>query len=408
MQLFPARNAAAAAMVLALLCGAAEAKTFRIKPGEAAEASFEAALLQAQEGDRIRFGKGRFEFTRGFQTRGPGVRIEGSGPDATVLAFRSQKDGLPALQLPSAARLRGFTIEDAMNGAVLAEGGDGYAFQNLAVRYTEPSRIVTADGFDFIGARNVLMDTVAVTGAPDAGVAFSQSSNIVLRNLVLEENGVGAALLDTNRVDFYDSALSGNALGLAVADFAQVQGESASMRIFRNQIVRNDKRARPSSLLGLGAPPAVGVLIVAAHDLHLFENTIGDHGGANLVMLSTSGSPVDPAFVPVPFNLMIRDNVLGRSGYAPQGQLETLRGRGVAIPDVLWDGVESFGEGAAKRTLPVRISLLNNLKNDGSSLTFLSLGVGRVGGSIEQAKPSTTPPAAGAIVEPAPVVLPRL
>lgn len=396
----------------AALCfaeGAAEAKTFRIKPGEAAQPTLEVALVQAAPGDRIRLAKGSYAFTHGFQIGQAGVRLEGAGADATVLSFRGQSDGLPAFQLTAGVRMRGFAIEDAMNGAVLADGGDGYAFQNLGVHYTEPSRIVTADGFDLRRTSNVLIDTVAVTGAPDAGVALSQSANVVLRNLVVEENGVGVAMLDTSRVDLYDSALNGNALGLAIADLAQVAGESASMRIFRNQILRNDKRTRPASLLGLGAPPAVGVLIVAAHDVHLFENTIGDHGGSNLVILSTSGSPVDPAFVPVPYNLSVRDNVFGRSGYAPQGQLETLRGRGVTIPDVLWDGVESYSEGGVVRSLPVRIGLTNNLKNDGSSLSFLSLGVGRVGAAIEDAKPSASLPQGGAaIAEPAPVALPRL
>jgi len=393
---------------LSLVMAAAEAKTFRIKPGETAQPALEVALLQAAPGDRIRFSKGAYDFTHGFQLAQAAVRLEGAGADATVLRFRGQSDGLPAFQLTAGVRMRGFAIEDAMNGAVLADGGDGYAFQNLAVRYTEPSRIVTADGFDLQRTSNVLIETVAVTGAPDAGVALSQSVNAILRNLVLEENGVGLVLLDTSRVDLHDSALSGNALGLAIADLAQVPGESAALRIFRNQILRNDRRARPASLLGLGAPPAVGVLIVAAHDLHLFENTIGDHGGSNLVILSTSGSPVDPAFVPVPYNLMVRDNVFGRSGYAPQGQLETLRGRGVSIPDVLWDGVESYTAGGAVRSLPVRISLVDNLKNDGSNLSFLSLGVGRVGGAIEDAKPSNSLPQGGAIAEPAPVVLPRL
>jgi len=387
----------------------ADAKTFRIKAGPGAATAAEAAALQARDGDRIRFDKGVFPFTKGLELTQPGVRLEGAGADKTVLSFLEQSDGQPAIRLGGGAqRLRGLAIEDAMNGAVYAADANGLAFQNLAVRYTMPARVVTADGLDLARVRDVLIENVVITGAVDAGIHLSQANNVVIRNTVADENGVGLVLADTSQADVYDNSFSGNGLGLAVIDFAQVAGETASIRAFRNQILRNDRKTRPSSLLGIGAPSAVGAVVMAAHDVHLFQNKIGEHGGANLLILSTSGSPVDPNYIPVTHNLMIRDNVFGRSGFAPQGQLMTLRDRGFVIPDILWDGVESYGEAEARRTLPVRISIVNNLKENNEALRFVSLGIGNAGGALETAKPNETLPPPSVLSEPAPVALPRL
>lgn len=399
--------AAALSCSLALL-SVAEAKTFRIKPDPAAELAVQTALAQARAGDRIRFDRGSFAFTKGLELSQAGVRLDGAGADKTVLTFLQQTDGQPAIRLAGDAhRVQGFAIEDAMNGAIYAADGDGFSFTNLAIRYTQPPRVVTADGLELVRARDVLIDGLVVTGAADAGLQISQSGNVVIRNAIADENGVGLGLADTIQVDAYDNSFSGNGVGVAIVDFAQVAGEAASIRLFRNQILRNTRRVRPASLIGVGAPPSIGVLIMAAHDTHLFQNSIGEHGGANLLILSTSGSPVDPNYIPVSHNLVVRDNVFGRSGFAPQGQLQTLLNRGFSIPDILWDGVESYGQGEAKRTLPVRISIMNNLKENNEPLRFLSLGISDVGGSLADARPSETLPPVSVLSEPAPVVLPR-
>lgn len=399
----------AATLALSLaLSGVSLAKTYRVKAGEGAQAKFVSALELAKRGDRIRLGKGRFELNQGL-TLGEGVRLEGAGADATVLSFFGQQDGQPGLRLGGENRLGRFTIENAFNGAVYAEDRTGLAFRSMAVRYTEPSRLVTADGFALVRARDVLFDTVNVTDAPDAGIYLSQTANVVVRFTAADENGVGLVLADSTGVDVYESSFSNNGLGLAIVDLAQTEGEAASIRVFRNQIVRNDQRVRASSLLGTGVPPAVGVLALAAHDVHLFENTIADHGGASVVILSTGAPSVDPSHIPVTHNLVVRNNVLGRAGYAPQGTLMTLRDRGFVIPDILWDGVESYGEGDGKRTLPVRILITNNLKQNNEPFVFTNLGIGHAGRSLEEAKPSDRLPEQGASVpEPAPVTLPNL
>lgn len=399
--------AAAAALGLAWTASA-EARTYKIKPGPEAGALIAGAFQQARDGDRIKLARGRYEVAMGLATAAAGVSIEGAGESATVLTFRGQTDGQPALRLSGPrTRVRGLSIEDAMNGAIYAEAVDGLTLADLVISYTEPSPVVTADGVAVVRGRNILLDTVTVVGAADAGVALSQSASAVIRMSRIDGNGVGLLLEETSRVDAYDNTINENGVGVAAVDLPQVSGEASAIRVFRNQILRNNRRVRTSALLGTGVPPAVGVLALSAHDMHVFQNAIGDHGGANVVILSAGGVSVDAGHVPVSYNIVLRDNVFGRSGFDPQGTFMTLRDRGFTIPDVLWDGVESYGEAGAQRTLPVRIPIVNNVKQGGGQLTVTNLGIGVAGGSLDQAQPSQTLPPGGDVPEPAPVALPQ-
>lgn len=403
------RFAPTLAILSMLGVGVSEAKTYKIKPGPEAAAAITLAFEQARAGDRIRIRRGVYELPEGLRLEASSVRVTGAGAAQTVLRFVNQTDGQPGIRLSgSKVQLRGFVIEDAINGGIVAEDGDGYALSNLEIRFSAPSLLVTADGVAFSRARNILLDTVTVTGAIDAGIALSQSTNAVIRSSKAEQNGVGLVLENTSRVDVYDNAFSSNGVGVAAIQMPQIVGDTGILRLFRNQIEGNDLRVRASSLLGTGVPPSVGLVVLAAHDVHIFENSIGLHGGTNLILLSSGAQPATPEQVPVTHNVMARDNVFGRSGFAPQGTFATLQQRGYIIGDIIWDGVESYGQGAGLRTLPVRIDFSNNTKQGGGAISYTNLGITHAGGMLEGSKPSQNLPPGGATPEPAPVILPDL
>jgi parallel beta-helix repeat protein len=394
-------------MALALSAGVSEAKTYKIKAGIKAIPALTVAFEQAKPKDRIRIGRGVYDLPQGLTLAASNVRVSGAGVAQTVLRFVNQTDGQPGIRLAgSQVRLRGFVVEDAVNGAILAEDGDGYAFTNIEARFTAPSLLVTADGVALTRARNILLDGVNVVGAVDAGIMLSQCENAVIRASKAQGNGVGLVLENTRQVDVYDNAFTNNGVGFAAIQMPQLPGDTGVVRVFRNQIESNDLRTRASSLLGTGVPPSVGLLVLAAHDMHIYQNSIGEHGGANMVLLSSGGAALEPDQIPVTHNVVARENVFGRSGYAAQGTFATLQQRGFTIGDIMWDGVESYGKGAALRTLPVRIEFTNNAKLGGGAITFTNLGIKNAGGSLEGAKPSQTLPPGGATPEPAPVILP--
>ncbi|UPT61682.1 MAG: hypothetical protein M0D54_14910 [Hyphomonadaceae bacterium JAD_PAG50586_4] len=64
MRLFAAAAAAALVMV-----GVADARTWRIRPGPEAEQQLQTALIEAEPGDTVQLGRGRFELTGAFARR---------------------------------------------------------------------------------------------------------------------------------------------------------------------------------------------------------------------------------------------------------------------------------------------------------------------------------------------------
>ena len=73
------RILAAAAAVALVMVGAAEARTWRIRPGADAEQQLQTALIEARPGDTVQLGRGRFELTAGLSLDVDRVTIRGDG-----------------------------------------------------------------------------------------------------------------------------------------------------------------------------------------------------------------------------------------------------------------------------------------------------------------------------------------
>ena len=74
--------------VSVVLATAAEARTWRIRPGPDAEQQLQTALIQARRGDTVRLGRGRFELTAGLSLDVDDVTLAQDlrGDEGTVFA----------------------------------------------------------------------------------------------------------------------------------------------------------------------------------------------------------------------------------------------------------------------------------------------------------------------------------
>src|SRR3546814_14740564 len=87
------RTLTIAAAALALLAGAAEARTLDVAPGGDAQEKLQTALLDAEPGDTVQIAAGRYELTDGLSLDIDDVPVKGAGPGETGLSFAGQKDG---------------------------------------------------------------------------------------------------------------------------------------------------------------------------------------------------------------------------------------------------------------------------------------------------------------------------
>ena len=115
------RILAAAAAAALVMIGAAEARTWRIRPGAEAEQQLQTALIEARPGDTVQLGRGRFELTTGLSLDVDRVTIRGEGEQRSVLSFTGQRRGAEGLLITSdQVTLRDFAVENARGDAIKA------------------------------------------------------------------------------------------------------------------------------------------------------------------------------------------------------------------------------------------------------------------------------------------------
>jgi hypothetical protein len=145
------------------------------------------------------------------------------------------------------------------------------------------------------------------------------------------------------------------------------------------------------------------VMIMANRNVHVFENEIDGNGSAAVLLMSYTRPYEDPNYNPLPRDVVVRDNEIGRNGWSPGfpgGDVLLKAIGGQALPPVIWDGVTNFTPKGMSEPQVVRVRALDG--------PVLSLGL-PAPGALMQAKPSVTPTLDhGAIEEPKPVALPTV
>ncbi len=391
----------------------ADARTWRVAPGPNAQTELQEALIQAQPGDEVRLREGRYDLTAGLSLDVDRVTVRGAGERRTILSFAGQRQGAEGLLVTSDnVRLEDFAVEDAKGDAIKARDCTNIAFIGVRAEWTRgPNPDNGAYGLYPVNCTNVLIERSIARGASDAGIYVGQSRNIIVRESVAERNVAGIEIENSFNADVFDNIARNNTGGILVFDLPGLPQQGGhSVRVFNNQIIDNNTAnfAPPGNIVA-GVPAGTGMIIMANRNVHVFDNEIGDHGTVNVMITAYRERIEDPNYNPLPRDIVVRDNRMGRSGYAPAGRFEPLTQAGVRLPDILWDGATIYSAAGTPRTGLVRLVIEDNggLGGDGPA-TFLSFGVPVAGGDLAEMAPDTTIPGAGArIEEPQAVRLPR-
>jgi len=375
-----------------LLSTAAPAETITVAAGPDAQERLQGALIDAQPGDIVQIGEGRFALTDGLSLDVDSVTVRGAGPDRTILDFKGQQGaGEGLLVTADGVVLRDFAVEDSKGDGIKSKDADRVVYHNLRVEWTGgPKSSNGAYGVYPVSSEHVLVDGVTVRGASDAGIYVGQSRNIVVRNSVAEFNVAGIEIENSYNADVHGNSVSRNTGGILVFDLPNLpQMGGHSVRIFDNDVARNDTPnfAPPGNIVG-AVPMGVGVLVMANRNIHVFGNRLGDNATANVMVIAYPRPFNDKSYNPLPRDVVIRDNVHGRAGWDPK-----LTGGRALPPGTTFPPIISDGAGTGIQVI--------------DTAGALSLGLAEAGASIEQASPSPVSPYTGAAhSEPQPVVLP--
>ena len=390
---------------LALLAGAAQAKVLSVAPGGDAQEKLQTALLDAKPGDTVKIAAGRYELTDGLSLDVANVTVKGAGPDATILSFKGQKSsGEGFLITSSKVTVRDLGVEDTKGDGIKSKGVDQISFVNLKVSWSGgPKETNGAYGVYPVASTHVLIDKVTVNGASDAGIYVGQSKFIIVRNSRAEFNVAGIEIENSMNADVFDNVATHNAGGILVFDLPNLpQMGGHSTRIFRNKVVQNDTKnfAKKGAIVG-DVPTGTGVMLMANRDVHVFDNDIDQNATAAVMIISYTKAYDDLTYNPLPRDIVVRDNKIGKNGWDPQfaGGDIIAKALGGSLPPVIWDGVTNYTRKGATTPEMAHVRL-----TDGpvANLHFAAPG------NVFSAKPQVTPSIDdGPVAEPKPVVLPK-
>jgi parallel beta-helix repeat protein len=398
------RLIAAAAIAAIVITGAAEAKTWRIRPGADAEQRLQTALIEARPGDTVQLGRGRIELTGSLSLDVNRVTIRGDGAERSILSFNGQRRGAEGLLITSDnVLLRDFAVENARGDAIKARDCNGITIRGVRVEWTRgPNAENGAYGLYPVNCDNVLIERSIARGASDAGIYVGQSRNIIVRENLAEFNVAGIEIENSFNADVFENVATHNTGGILVFDLPGLPQQGGhDIRVFNNRIVDNNTpNFAPAGNIVAGVPTGTGVLIMANSNVHVFENEIADNGTVNVLISAYRESFQDAHYNPLARDIVIRDNAFGNTGYAPAGDLAALSQLGVPMPDVLWDGATVYSQGGTPRTGLVRMVVNDNRSTRTGVGSFLSLGMAVAGSPLTEAQPDPTPPPLVAIAEP--------
>jgi parallel beta-helix repeat protein len=334
-----------------LLASPAFAATLSVAPGPEAQERLQTALLDAKPGDTVEIAAGRYDLTDGLSLDIPGVTVKGAGQNATVLSFKGQRGAGEGLLVTSNdVVLKDFAVEDTRGDGIKSKGVQRIVFTRLRVEWTGgPKPTNGAYGVYPVSSSDVLIDTVFVKGAADAGIYVGQSKNIIVRNSMATGNVAGIEIENSFSADVYSNTAVHNTGGILIFDLPNLPQQGGhAIRVFSNRVEKNDTPnfAAPGATVSQ-VPVGTGIMVMANSNVHVFANALGDNATANIFVVAYKYPFTDPHYNPFAKDIVVRDNVHGRAGWAPgfKGGKELAAMMGGTIAPIFWDGVG----GAASR-----------------------------------------------------------
>jgi parallel beta-helix repeat protein len=335
---------AIAATLLAASPAISWAKTISVSAGDNAQGRLQEALILAEPGDVVELSAGKFILTDGLSLDVNNVTVRGQGAKETILDFTGQAGAGEGLLVTSDdVILREFAVENSKGDGIKSKGADRIVFHKLRVEWTGgPKATNGAYGIYPVESHDILIDSVVVRGASDAGIYVGQSRNIIVRSSVAFENVAGIEIENSFDADVYDNVATGNTAGILVFDLPNLpQLGGKNVRVFENIVVNNmTPNFAPKGNIVASVPTGTGIMVMANRNVHVFDNVIGENGTTNIMIVGYPLKFDDANYNPVASDVAIWDNQHMRAGWAPDmpGGKELAAAMGGSMPPIFWSG----------------------------------------------------------------------
>lgn len=281
------------------------------------------------------------------------ITIRGAGQDKTILSFKNQKQGAEGLKVTNAENiiLENFTIEDSKGDLIKTQAVQHLTFRNITARWNgKPKETNGSYALYPVQCQYVRIERCTAIGASDAGIYVGQSDSVWVTECYVKNNVAGIEIENTtNAWVFKNNALynTGGILVFNLPDLPKKRG--GHVKVYNNKIVGNNYRnfAPKGNIVGT-VPAGTGVMILATHDVEVYNNFILDNKTASTGIISyyLTEIPIkDKDYIPYPSAISIHDNVYSEGKRMPTwknklGFLFWLK-FGKKVPHILYDGIQN-------------------------------------------------------------------
>jgi cytochrome c peroxidase len=225
-----------------------------------------------------------------------------------------------------------FAVKNYTSNGVLVEGATGVHLHDLYIENTGVYGVYP------VRCTDVVMERIEATLMNDAALYAGKSENVIIRDTLIYGNVIGIELENTVTGEVYNNRAHDNTVGIFVDLLPQLPSKvSLSTKVHDNIVENNNGEnfANPGSSQAL-IPPGTGILILAADQVEIYNNTIkGNKTGGLAVFNLTIGFATNEIDVgPNPEHVHAHDNKYENNGYDADPFVKNMLGKG---SDIIWD-----------------------------------------------------------------------
>ena len=225
-----------------------------------------------------------------------------------------------------------FAVKNYTSNGVLVEGATGVHLHDLYIENTGVYGVYP------VRCTDVVMERIEATLMNDAAIYAGKSENVIIRDTLTYGNVIGIELENTVTGEVYNNHAHDNTVGIFVDLLPQLPSKVSLYTKVHDNIVENNNGenfAKPGSSQAL-IPPGTGILILAADQVEIYNNTIkGNKTGGLAVFNLTIGFATNEIDVgPNPEHVHAHDNKYENNGYDADPFVKNMLGKG---SDIIWD-----------------------------------------------------------------------
>ena len=325
-------------------------------------------LIEAKEGDTVCLLEGSYSFSGELSIATAGITLKGAGQGKTVLDFSDQASGANGIQITSDnVTVTDFDVKNTPGDGIRASSVKNIAFLNVSVLWdAAASKENGAYGLYPVSSDGVRIEGCKVSGARDAGIYVGQSTHILVADSEAWGNVAGIELENSTDAEVRGCHAHDNTGGILVFNLPNLPMQGGSRaKVHHNIIEKNnlDNFAAQGTIVAR-VPSGTGIMLLAADQNEIHENTIRDNKSLGVLIFSYSDllfePQSDPAFDVYPQGNWFHDNTFENNGTMPSQDVAVLIPLN-PVPDVIWDGC---GDPGADNTSG---ALTNCLSSNGSA-----------------------------------------